>query len=59
MAEGEKNEAAEAETVRLTEAEERARGRRNQVIAWSLVGFIVLVFLVTVVRLSANLASGG
>jgi hypothetical protein len=59
MTEREQNDAAETETVKLTEAEKRARGRRNQVIAWSLVGFIVLVFVVTVVRLSANIASGG
>ncbi|PWE17659.1 protoheme IX farnesyltransferase [Marinicauda salina] len=59
MTEREPEPAAETETVKLTEAEKRARGRRNQVIAWSLVGFIVLVFVVTVVRLSANIASGG
>lgn len=47
------------ERIRLTVAQEAARKRRNLVIAGSLVGFIVLVFLVTVLRLSQNIAAGG
>ncbi|MAZ72807.1 MAG: hypothetical protein CMC70_06635 [Flavobacteriaceae bacterium] len=46
------------ETVKLTPEQEKARGRRNVTIAWSLVAFIVIVFLVTVVRLSQNIAAG-
>ncbi|WP_291844874.1 hypothetical protein [Maricaulis sp.] len=46
------------ETVRLTPEQEKARGRRNVVIALSLVGFMVAVFAITVVRLSQNIAAG-
>jgi len=46
------------ETVRLTPEQEKARGRRNVVIAWSLVGFMVAVFAITVVRISQNIAAG-
>lgn len=45
------------ETVVLTAEQKKARSRRNVVIALSLVAFVVLVFLVTVVRLSSNIAS--
>lgn len=34
--------------------EERARGRRNLAIAISLVAFVVLVFVVTIVKLRGN-----
>ena len=49
------------ETVQLTAEEEAARKRRNRVIALSLIGFIGLIFLTTVVRLGQNIAasSGG
>ncbi len=47
------------ERIRLTVEQEAARKRRNLVIAGSLVGFIVLIFLVTVLRLSQNIAAGG
>jgi hypothetical protein len=33
---------------------EKARKRRNLVIAWSLVAFIVLVFLVTVAKMKTG-----
>jgi len=46
------------ETVRLTPEQEKARARRNVVIAWSLVGFMVAVFAITLVRLSQNVAAG-
>ena len=46
------------ETVRLTPEQEKARARRNVVIALSLVGFMVAVFAITVVRLSQNIAAG-
>lgn len=46
------------ETVKLTPAEEAARKRRNIAIAFGLVGFIVLIFLVTVVRMSSNYNTG-
>ena len=47
------------ETVQLSEAEKAEQKRRNLVIAFSLVGFVVLVFLVTVIRLSQNIAANG
>lgn len=40
-----------AETVRLTPAEEAARKRRNLYIAGAIVGFMAIVFLITLVRL--------
>ena len=46
------------ETVLLTPEQEKARSRRNVVIALSLVGFMVAVFAITVVRLSQNIAAG-
>lgn len=45
--------------MRLTPEQEAARRRRNLAIAGGLVAFIVLVFLVTVLRLAANLQAGG
>lgn len=39
----------------LTPEQVRARGRRNLVIALSIVGFVVLVFFVTMARMSANM----
>jgi len=44
---------------RLTPEEEKARKRRNVAIFWSLIGFIVLIFLVTLRRLTSNIAAGG
>ena len=46
------------ETVKLTPAEEAARKRRNIAIAVGLVAFIVLIFVTTVVRMSANYNAG-
>lgn len=45
------------ETLKLTPEQEKARGRRNVVIAWSLVGFMVAVFAITVVRLGQTAAA--
>lgn len=47
------------ETVKLTPEQEKARKRRNVAIALGLVAFIVLIFLVTVVRMSSNYNAGG
>ncbi len=47
------------ETVKLTPEQEAARKRRNVAIFWSLIAFIVLIFVTTVVRLSGNVATGG
>ena len=47
------------ETLKLTPEQEKARNRRNFVIAWSLVAFMVAIFAITVVRLSQNIAAGG
>ena len=46
------------ETVALTPEEEKARKRRNVAIALGLVAFIVLIFVVTVVRMSSNYNTG-
>ncbi len=35
----------------------KARGRRNIMIAWSLVAFMVLVFSITALRLTQNVAA--
>lgn len=47
------------QTGQLTDAQRAEQKRRNLVIAFSLVGFAVLVFLVTVIRLSQNIATNG
>ncbi|TGY87187.1 hypothetical protein E5163_15815 [Marinicauda algicola] len=47
------------ETHRPSDAEKAARNRRNLFIALGLVAFAVLVFAVTVMRLSANISAGG
>jgi len=39
----------------LTPEQVRARSRRNWVIALSIVAFVVLVFFVTMARMSANM----
>lgn len=49
---------ASGEHVHLTPEEEAARRKRNVAIAWGLVGFMVLIFLITVLRLSQNVANG-
>lgn len=46
-------------SVRLTDAQQSARKRRNVWIFWALLGFIGLIFLTTVLRLGANIAAGG
>ena len=40
----------------LTDEQVKARSKRNVAIALSLVGFVVLVFVVTLVKLGANVA---
>ena len=42
----------------LTPEQVRARGRRNLVIALSIVGFVLLVFFVTMARMNANMHAG-
>ena len=49
---------SEMETVKLTPEEEDARKRRNLAIGGSLAAFVIIVFLVTMVRLSQNIAAG-
>lgn len=44
--------------MQLTPEQLRARKRRNVALALALVGFIVLVFVATVLRLQANIAGG-
>ncbi|WP_417467114.1 protoheme IX farnesyltransferase [Maricaulis sp.] len=47
------------ETVVLTPEQIAARKRRNLAIGFSLLGFCVLVFVVTVIRIGQNLAQAG
>lgn len=47
----------EPPTVVLSPEQEKARSRRNIVIALSLFAFVALVFVVTMVRLSANISA--
>jgi len=42
------------DTVILTPEEQRARRRRNWVIALSLIAFVLLVFLITIAKLKAG-----
>lgn len=42
------------ETVKLTPEQEKARKRRNLVIALSIAGFMALVFIITLTRLQAG-----
>ena len=49
---------ASGDNVQLSPEEEAARNKRNIAIAWSLVAFMVLVFAITVMRLSQNVAGG-
>lgn len=44
------------ETVELTEAEQKARGRRSKAIAWGLVAMVVIFWAATVFKVGANLA---
>jgi type IV secretory pathway component VirB8 len=46
------------ERVTMTDAERLAQKKRNAAIAWALVGFMVLIFTITVLRLGANIAAG-
>ena len=46
------------ERVEMTDAEHLAQKKRNAAISWSLVGFMALIFTITVLRLSANIAGG-
>jgi hypothetical protein len=42
----------------LTPGQVRARRRRNLVIALSIAGFVILVFLVSIARMHANSVTG-
>jgi|GEM_PF-1504365 len=46
------------EHLALNDEQIAARKKRNLAIAWSLVAFMVLVFGITVLRLSQNIANG-
>lgn len=46
--------AASGEHVKLTPEQEKARGRRNLVIALSIGAFMLLVFLITLAQLRAG-----
>ncbi len=42
--------------MQLSEEQIRSRKSRSIAMAWALVGFMALVFIVTVVKLSGNIA---
>lgn len=44
------------ERVTMTDAERLAQKKRNVAIGWALVGFMVLIFTITVLRLGANIS---
>ncbi len=43
------------DTIKLTPQEEKARNRRNLWIALALVGFVVLVFVITLAKMKAGI----
>ena len=53
------SESNQPETYVLTDEEKKARDRRNFVLGALLFGFVGLIMLVTVVRLSMNVAAQG
>ena len=52
-----KPEAAERGGVALNDEQKRRRARRNLAVAAALGAFIALIYLITIVRLGANVAS--
>ncbi|MGE0741577.1 MAG: hypothetical protein AB7O98_09560 [Hyphomonadaceae bacterium] len=44
------------EPIILTPEEQRARKRRNMWLALAIIGFVALVFLITLTRLQANMS---
>ena len=46
------------ETVKLTDEQQAARKKRNVAIAIGLVAFMAIIMIVTVLRISQNIASG-
>jgi len=42
--------------MQLSDEQIRSQKSRSKAMAWALVGFMVLVFIVTVVKLSGNIA---
>ena len=51
-------QAVPGESVRLSPEEEKARNKRNRAIALGVLGFMALIFMITVLRISQNLAAG-
>jgi hypothetical protein len=51
------NEPTPETGIRLTEQQLRARRARSIAIAWALFAFVIVIFLVTLVRLGANVAT--
>lgn len=45
---------AREKTVQLTDAQLAERRKKNAVLGWSLAGFALLVFLVSMLKLSGN-----
>jgi len=46
------------DTIKLTPEQEKARKRRNLMLALSIAGFMVLVFVITLARLSGASLQG-
>ena len=49
---------AAPETVTLTPEQERARKRRNMLLAWSVGAFVLLVFLISMAQMTRYAAMG-
>ena len=46
------------DVVKLTDDQIRARRRRNVALGLALAGFMVLIFMLTIVRLGQNITAG-
>ena len=47
------------DAIDLTPEAKKKRGQRNLAIALGLFGFVIVVFLVTILKISGNVAGGG
>jgi predicted nucleic acid-binding Zn ribbon protein len=48
----------ELETVKLTPEQEKARKRRNMMIALAILAFVVLVFFISIAQIRAGIIAG-
>lgn len=57
MEEQDESERHKIDTPQWTEEQLKRRRQRNLAIAWTLAGFMVLFFVVTIVKLGGNVAN--